>query len=55
MLAVIIILLLQVFGLGVALAKHGKPMKGKESFFVSLLSVATFWVCVWWLDCPIFS
>jgi len=49
MLAVIVILVLQALGLGVTLAKHGKPA-GKHNFCLSVFSVGMFWLCVWWLD-----
>lgn len=55
MLAVTVILVLHAMGLGVALAKHGQLKRENHNFFVSFLGVVTFWTCVWWLDCPIFS
>jgi len=49
MLAVIVILVLQALGLGVTLAKHGKPA-GKHNVCLTAFSIGMFWVCVWWLD-----
>ena len=50
MLAVIVILVLQALGLGVTIAKHGRPHTGKHNLFLTIFRIGMFWVCVWWLD-----
>ena len=45
----ILMIILTAVGLGISMVEHGKPKKGKNSFFISLIATIITWVLIMWM------